>query len=176
MASLNTSREELFFNGKFFKKYRGSSTLFIETGSYIGDGINGAILADFNKIISIELSEQHYKHCQERFKNNDNVSIMLGDSNEVLPRVLADNTQHRNIFIWLDAHYSGGETVGEDLIHTLSNELKIIDSYLAKHSANIILAVDDLDTPTWTKASDLIKNHLTKIIEKETFIGIEDRF
>jgi hypothetical protein len=173
MASVNTSREELFANG-FFKKHKGTSTLFVETGSGGGDGIDGALAAGFDKIVSVELSEKYYQYCKDKFINNSKVSLIFGDSRQILPAMLEENSNHSNMFIWLDAHFSEGGTTGDNVIKTLPTEIKAIVNHLKHHATKIVLAIDDLDTPTWAQASSLIQNY--KVIEKETFAGVEDRF
>ena len=40
---------------------------FIETGSYLGDGIQLAINSGFSEIYSIELGDHLYQHCQRTF-------------------------------------------------------------------------------------------------------------
>ena len=49
---------------EIFQKY--INNYFIETGSYLGDGIQQAIDAGFKNIISIELSDKYFNIC----KNN----------------------------------------------------------------------------------------------------------
>jgi hypothetical protein len=61
-----------------FKKYL--NPIFIETGSWIGDGIQQASDAGFKKIISIELSDKYYNYTTDRFSKNENVKVVLGDS------------------------------------------------------------------------------------------------
>lgn len=83
-----------------FKKYLND--MFIETGSYLGDGIQQALNAGFQNIISIELSDKYYSISTNRFINNHNIKIIKGDSYKVLPDIIKDiNT---NITFWLDGH------------------------------------------------------------------------
>ena len=49
-------------NSKFFALY--PNRIFVETGSFNGDGIQAAIEAGFETIHSIELSEHYYNHCK----------------------------------------------------------------------------------------------------------------
>ena len=57
--------------------------VFIETGSYTGDGIFSALECGFSKIISIEISPKYYSLCCRRFQNNKNVEVIFGDSYKV---------------------------------------------------------------------------------------------
>ena len=64
--------------------------VFIETGSFEGAGIQRALDVGFETIISIEYAKRYYDLCVEKFKNNKNVKIYLGDSVSTLPKILAD--------------------------------------------------------------------------------------
>ena len=46
-------------------KFKNKTQSFIETGSYMGDGIQLAIDSGFEKVYSIEISESHYKFLSE---------------------------------------------------------------------------------------------------------------
>lgn len=84
--------------------------VFIETGSFVGDGIQAALDAGFEHVYSIELSEKFYNRCVKRFAHDARVVLYRGDSTEVLPRLLASINPNAPITFWLDGHYSEGET------------------------------------------------------------------
>ena len=54
-----------------FSKYK-KNNFFLETGAYLGDGIQQALHAGYEKIISIELSDYHFHLCSRKFHANDN--------------------------------------------------------------------------------------------------------
>jgi len=65
-----------------FKPYL--NPIFIETGSYIGDGIQAALRAHdkdkrFERVISIEVSKHFYDICKARFPQRK-VKLYYGDS------------------------------------------------------------------------------------------------
>jgi len=125
-------------NTETFKKYK-TNNIFIETGSYIGDGINQAIEAGYNKIISIELGHQLYEGCVKRFKDNDIVSLFQGDSSDVLNLILKDINSPATF--WLDGHWSGGITARGKLISPIMQELDIIKN----HTINThTILIDDM--------------------------------
>src|SRR5690242_15318020 len=62
-------------------------TNFVETGTLFGDTI-AAMQPHFHRLVSIELSEELARKARERFAGQDNVTILQGDSGEVLARVL----------------------------------------------------------------------------------------
>lgn len=94
-------------NLEIFKKSNKKS-FFVETGCYIGDGIADALSAGYENIISIEISEHYQKICLERFKNNQNVNIIIGDSCEVLYNTIKNID--KPITFWLDGHFSRANT------------------------------------------------------------------
>ena len=116
-----------------FRKYL--NPYFIETGSYMGDGIQAAVDAGFETIISIELSEKYYNICRSRFKIYSNVDLLAGSSVYWLPIIL--NMMDDKCTFWLDAHYSGGDTSqGVPLM----KELRIITAYPDRHT----ILIDDM--------------------------------
>lgn len=96
---------------------------YIETGTYLGDGIN-CVLNNYENIHSIELAEKYYDYNKEQFKNNTNVKMYLGDSKKILPELLNNINEH--VTLYLDAHFSGGTTAfGEEEVPLLF-ELEIL--------------------------------------------------
>jgi hypothetical protein len=120
-----------------FKPYL--SSIFIETGSCTGDGIQAALKSGFEYVISIEIDNSLYEECQLRFKKDKNVTLYLGDSIDILPNILKDIDV--KCTFWLDGHYSGEGTSYGKLQVPLMEELKII----AQHSIkNHTLLLDDM--------------------------------
>ena len=79
----------------------------IETGTFRGDMVD-AMRDHFHAIYSIELSPGLFRLAQQRFHRDGRVHILHGDSEEVLPGLLA-GLSGSSLF-WLDGHYSAGET------------------------------------------------------------------
>jgi hypothetical protein len=120
-----------------FKKYL--NPVFIETGSFIGDGIQQALEAGFQKVISIELSEKYYNVCKERFKGDPRVFIHKGDSYKVLPVVISEINE--KITFWLDGHHSCGDTALGDYWAPLIQELDAIKNHKIKDHT---ILIDDM--------------------------------
>ena len=57
-----------------------NNDIFIETGTYGGDGVREAIKVGFKEIYSIEFDRKRYENCKNLFKHNENVKIIHGDS------------------------------------------------------------------------------------------------
>jgi len=123
---------------KYHNKY------FVESGCYTGDGLNYAVEANFDNIISIELSEKYYNICTSKFKNNDNVNIILGDSALILYDVIKDINER--ITFWLDGHYCFGDSACGVHICPLLDELEQIKRHQIKDHT---LIIDDVRL--WSK-------------------------
>lgn len=88
-------------NIKGFKdKYNLS--VFYETGSWHGDGIQQALNAGFSYIYSCDISKQFYDECDQRFKNNSNVFLFNCSSDFFL---FGNRKETKPSLFWLDAHF-----------------------------------------------------------------------
>lgn len=111
--------------------------VFIETGSYVGDGIKAALRCGFPKVISIELSAKYYEGCKERFKDNSNVHLYHGNSVDLLEGILSKIKTPCTF--WLDAHYCGDTTGNKGV--PLMEELEIIAQHPIKTHT---ILIDDM--------------------------------
>ena len=142
---------------KNFTKKTGD---FIETGSYYGDGIQLAIDSGFDKIYSIELSEDLYRHCKSRFFNSDKVNLVLGDSSIKLKEIL-ENNEGISFTFWLDGHYSGGVTARGEKDCPLKEELECI---LSRDVENELICIDDMRH--YRDHPDINLNEILDLIKK----------
>lgn len=78
---------------------------FVETGTGGGSNITNAAEL-FNHVWSIEIDCSLYEEAKQRTKDLKNVSLILGNSVEVLPRVCEE--LDKAALFYLDAHWSGG--------------------------------------------------------------------
>lgn len=124
-----------------FKKY--FNRVLIETGSGSGEGIGAALMAGFDQVISIELSPKMFSICSDKYKDNKQVCLFFGDSQEMLDQVLKEINEP--VTFWLDAHASGGDTAGADL-PPLMEELAIIKKHSIKTHT---ILIDDLRCWNW---------------------------
>lgn len=114
--------------------------IFIETGSFVGDGIQAALNLGFKRIHSIELSEKYYRICKKRFESNPNVTIHLGDSGVILENIIKDIDE--GITFWLDGHYSSADTAcAKDYCSPIQQELEAIRKH--SHPDHVIM-IDDM--------------------------------
>ncbi len=80
-----------------------NTLIFVETGTFVGDTID-YLKEKFDKLYSVELSEELSRNAQKRFKNNSHISIIHGDSGEVLWDLIPK--LNSPALFWLDGHYS----------------------------------------------------------------------
>ena len=110
--------------------------IFVETGTYLGDTTN-AVKNYFEKLYTIELSEELYKDIKERFKNEPLIECHQGDSKDVLKEILPKID--KKCLFWLDAHYSAGITAKGDKDTPILEELEIIFN----SNIDAVILIDD---------------------------------
>jgi len=98
----------------------------VETGAYYG-GTTLWAAENFNNVYTVENSEKMYLRVKATLKNIYHVKLHFGNSPIFLKKIeslLAEPT-----VFWLDAHWSGGDTYGENDECPLIEEIKIINKY-----------------------------------------------
>lgn len=150
---------------KFQSKF--GSTTFIETGTFLGDMIE-AQKSNFERLHSIELSEELYQKAAERFEKNNEITIHQGDSGKVLKEIV--NNLNQQALFWLDGHYSGGETALGDKECPVLEEL---ESIFGGEIKNHVILIDDArlfkgakDYPTIEEIGKVISDYNSKYVVK----------
>ena len=120
------------------------NNIFIESGSYLGDGIICAYNSNmFNKIYSIEIKKELYDNLCKKFNSYDDIHLHLGDSGEILGDIIKNINE--GITFWLDGHYSAGITgYSKKYLSPIEKELEIIAEYL-KDKDNALIIIDDIN-------------------------------
>lgn len=134
----------------------GPNAVAIETGTYLGD--SAALLGQiFSECHTIELDEILAKNAIHRFSNNPSIKVIQGTTRQVFPKLL--NETDKPLFIWLDAHYSGGVTAGEQDKCPVLAEIDAIQHF--RNPSNTVVLIDDargfLGQNEWPYLSDVIK-------------------
>lgn len=111
----NTLRLELL---KRFTNNR----VFIETGTSKGDGISVAIAAGFEYIYSIDNDPELYDITAEKFKQDLNVKLYFGDSDQILSELLSNINEL--VTFWLDAHTGKSSSILEELTVIADHDIK----------------------------------------------------
>lgn len=141
-----------------FKKYLNN--IFVETGTWNGEGIDNAIAAGFNKIYSIELSEKHYNLCKNKYKNNPNVNLYHGESFVVLKEIMPKIDEPATF--WLDAHYSQGDTALGRYRCPLMQELEVLRDFAQIHQNTIL--IDDIRLCGTEEFGDVSKDKIISML------------
>lgn len=150
-----------------FAQYPNS--IFVESGSLTGDGIQAALNAGFSTVVSIELSPKYVAHCQARFGSDPRVVLVHGDTEDVLPEVL----KHIRVpaTFWLDGHHSCGDTALGKHWAPLMQELEAIGSHQVKTHA---ILIDDMRC--WETKNEVHGFWKEDILEKVREINSDYRF
>ncbi|MDR1510881.1 MAG: hypothetical protein LBS53_14750 [Synergistaceae bacterium] len=109
---------------------------FVETGTYMADTAV-SVSKFFKKVYTIELSEGLYTTAKNKYKHIKNIDFLQGSASLELSRLLS--SEFPPSLFWLDAHWSGGVTAGENIPCTLLDEIDII---LRSNKDHVIL-IDD---------------------------------
>jgi hypothetical protein len=109
---------------------------FVETGTYRGDTAAWAA-GHFPRVTTIELSPAYCAAAQTRFHDQPNVRVLGGDSSTVLREVVP--ALAGPALFWLDAHWSGLDTAGQEAECPLLAEIALINAAPLPH----VLLVDD---------------------------------
>lgn len=120
-------------------KFKKITDKFIETGCYLGDGIQLALDSGFKDIFSIELSSKYIKICENRFFNKK-INFIEGDSYTELYNLLCRFPDEKFTY-WLDGHYSGGDTGRGIIDFPIMKELEVI---LKRNISGEIIYIDDM--------------------------------
>ena len=156
--------------------------IWIETGTHLGQTTE--FISGFaNHVFTIEPSANLFEKAQKRLSKCQNVTTILGTSEEQLPTLLERLSEKQSkLTCWLDGHYSGGETFQGRVDTPIKQELKSIAEF--KHSfSSVIILVDDVrcfepQNPIYSSYPDLDwlvdwcrSNNFTWNIEFDIFIA-----
>jgi hypothetical protein len=113
-------------------------SVFVETGTFEGESVANA-RPFFDKLYTVELSEEYYSKASARFKGDSAIHVHQGESVQFLQK-LCPLLRDKSVFYWLDAHWCIADaTAGEKSQCPLLQELEAIDQL---NSQSIIL-IDD---------------------------------
>jgi len=121
-----------------FKQFK--KRIFVETGSYSGNGIQLALSAGFQEVHSMDINPQFINNCKSRFQGNPNVHLYLKDSSKQLGEVIAPIKE--SVTFWLDAHNGWPDPNAKNVKNTpLIEELEQIKHHPIKTHT---ILIDDL--------------------------------
>jgi hypothetical protein len=130
-----------FVKKQVFNEYNSSSTIWVETGTLVGD--TAKYLSKIAKFVyTIEPSKKYYNLSVKNLTNCENVKIYNDTSENKLNDILEIIKPNSDICFWLDGHWSGGDTFKGETDTPILSELETIKRYLNKFSKLNIL-IDD---------------------------------
>ncbi len=154
---------------------------FIETGTYNG-GTTKWASNYFDSVYTVERAENLYDKYNQELSEIKGITPYLGDSRAVLPEILNKVGDQASVF-WLDGHWSGGETAGEEDECPLLGELACLanrfDDMILIDDARLFLSVPPSphDPSQWPSLPDIIaalpesgKRHFVQVIDDVIFI------
>jgi len=132
--------------------------VFFETGTYLGNTVFGVKDA-FERVYSVELSEDLAALARQRFAHDKHVHIIQGDSSLALRDFLLK--LDCPALFWLDAHYSSGITAIGERQTPVHDELVAILKHSVKAHHILIDDVKDFtgdnDYPTVATILDMVR-------------------
>jgi len=136
--------------------------VFFETGTFRGD-TSAAAAAEFSTVITVELAEGLHAAAVERFRSVPNVTPRQGTSPDIL-KELAPQLAKQSVVYWLDAHWCGATTGGQDNECPLIPELEAIrklndSSVILIDDARLFLAPPPLphDASHWPRLDEVVR-------------------
>ena len=123
------------------KKFLIKDSVFIETGCYYGETLE-KFYKYFIKSYSIEPSLYLHNITSKRLKENRSIEINNGTSEDKFENIIKRNLKYY-LTLWLDVHFSSGETYKNNIYSSLDKEINIIKKYL-ENIKNISVMIDDV--------------------------------
>lgn len=163
MSYLSIEKLNTIVNEKLEKNLYDYST-FIETGTLFGYTIL-TVEPYFRKVHTIEIAEKFFMEFEQHKNNLGKLQINnhLGDSVEIIPKLLKVLDSKDNCIFWLDGHWSSGDTGKGEKDCPLIEECLAIDS--SYKSDNAIILIDDyrlFDTNINENWLDITENNILK--------------
>jgi hypothetical protein len=141
-------------------KYAGP--VFVETGTNNGDCVALALNCGFSKVVSIELSEHYYRMAADRFAGDPRVTILHGDSGQLLADAIRDIDEP--IVFWLDGHGVPGLVQTASGVCPVLEEIAAIGTHRIKTHTILVDDVSCFNSPVFDEITlDQVKQAILAI-------------
>lgn len=132
---------------KHFAQFQNE--IFVETGTYIGNGLQTALTTGFQKCYSIEIHKYLYDNAMKRFEKeieSGKVKLFHGNSEKIFP-IIVEKLDKPATF-WLDAHISSqyGDKLAKNC--PIIEELQAIKNHQIKTHTILIDDMNCFNTPS----------------------------
>jgi hypothetical protein len=149
-------------------------SVFFETGTFRGDGVQKALQCSFEKMFSVEIVPEFFHTASARFDGSPAVTLIYSDSVTAMEKWLP--TIKANTFFWLDAHFPGADggleefnSGREESIRLpLESELRTIRKL--RSIGDDVILIDDLRI---YEAGEYDRGNLPEEIRPPAISGIE---
>ena len=158
------------------RRYGSEADIWIETGTFLGETTK--MLSSLSrKVITILPSEDLFLRASKKFAADSHVQVLNGDSETLIRGVL--EVCNSSVGLWLDGHYSGGETFKGHQVTPILDELEAVQDFVNAGGSGVVF-VDDVrlfDSPgsgypsrhELTSWAD--RNHAWWTIEHDIFVS-----
>jgi hypothetical protein len=165
----------------FSLKERHGITIAIETGTYKAQTTR-FLGENFLQVYSIEMDEGWYTRAQEVLADLPNVSLILGDSRDVLAALLP--ALDAPALFWLDAHWCGGARADQPSAHEcpLREELDAIRAdgrghYILIDDARLFTGRPEYPHspdlwPTWDEVRQILPEKNYAMIHNDVIVSV----
>ena len=136
---------------------RTGAKMFVETGTYLGN-TSMRCSKVFDRVVTIELDPDLHRQAKSFLSSRANVECVLGDATQELPQILS-REDCRDAVLFLDGHFSSGETAHGDVPEPAC---ELLDSLAAYKEKICGIVVDDFRLfgveKGWPKKSELLSS------------------
>lgn len=106
----------------------------VEIGSY--KGITARRLSRlFKQVVTVEIDPALHEIAKARCADRPNVRLLLGDGSHLLPQIAGEVSK---ALLFLDGHFSGGETGIGDEPEPVLKELDLIEPHIGNFTAVVV--------------------------------------
>lgn len=124
---------------------RYPNDMFVETGTYEGEGCLAAVQCGFKHILSFEISVKKFQAAHTRLVGYPQVDLVLGDTYDLFP-LLMPKIAERQCTFWLDAHNPEDGVVHQHPGQWSRVPVMFELAAIAKHPKNThTIMIDDLN-------------------------------
>ena len=107
----------------------------------------------YARIVTIELAPDLARAAQARFESAPHITVIEGDSAEKISEAIG--IMDGPILFWLDGHFSGGSTAGDDEACPIMKELACIAN---RRQGRDVVMIDDARLFGWRKGYPAISS------------------
>ena len=129
-------------------KNRTGATTLVETGTYLGNTARRASMF-FDQVYTVEVDQALYERAKSYLKPRENIECLFGDCAVVLPELMA-RSEVDKVVLFLDGHFSGGETGTGIVEEPAAALLASLAPYRSRISG---IVIDDFRTLTGTNGT-----------------------